>query len=149
MLDTGTTIALCEEGIPPPSEVLLQRYQYKPCPLETGELPMPDHLFFHLFYKPAGHSSSKWMNRLPKKIRESIFNDTAEVPVAWGIHILESTDYSVVFLILLVGMLVSGAFGVIWAWLRTDVQGGFTIGGYIVTVQAMWMAAMFSKWSRE
>lgn len=52
-------------------------------------------------------------------------------------------------MIMAVGLVVSGGVGLAWACLKGDIQGGFTTGGYIATVQAMWMAALFSKWSQE
>ena len=149
MLDTGATIAMCEPSLPPPVEVTSKRYKYDPCPFEPGELPMPDHMFFHLFHHPTGHQSGRWMNRLPKKFRESIFAQTAQNPVGWGIHILESVNYVLVFIIVFAGLIVSGLFAILWASLRQDVQGGFAIGAYIATVQAALMAAYFAKWSQE
>lgn len=149
MLDTGSTIALCEPGLPPPAEVSSQRYKYDPCPFGPDELPMPDHMFFHLFYSPSGHNTGKWMGRLPKKLRESMFNNTEQDPTGWGVHILESPDYYVVFMIVFAGLLASGLFAVLWACLRQDIQGGFAVGGYIATVQGALMAAYFAKWSEE
>ena len=62
---------------------------------------------------------------------------------------MESTKFHVVYMMMAVGLVVSGGVGLAWACLKGDVQGGFTMGGYIATVQAMWMAALFSKWSQE
>lgn len=150
MVDAGSRIALYEPGLPPPSEVASKRYQYTPCPLDPEE-PMPSHLFFHFFYTPPRYhsSSGKWMHRLPKKLTESIFSATDQIPVGWGIHILETPNMHVMSTMVLVGLVFSGCLSVIWACLTRDVQGAFGIGSYFATVQAAWMSSMFFKWSQE
>ena len=149
MLDEGTRIALYEPDLPPPREVKAKRYHYYPCPLRPNEVPMPDHLFFHFFFEPAGHSRGKWMNRLPKKLKESMSSNGDEFPIGWGIHIIESPDYYVVLLTVLVGLIVSGVVAVAVAAVTKDVQSGFGVGSYFASVQAIWMAAMYVKWSQQ
>lgn len=149
ILDEGTRIALGKPELPPPREVSAERYQYKPCPLEPSEVPMPDHIFFHFFFQPAGHHRGKWIHRLPKKLKDSIFSDTDEFPVGWGIHIVESPDYYVISALVFLGLVVSGVLALLWAVLTKDVQGAFGIGSYFVTVQAACMATLYFKWSQE
>lgn len=49
-------------------------------------------------------------------------------------------------LALFVGLLVSGVLAVVWAMVKEDVQGGFSIGTYVVALQTTWMTTMFFKW---
>ena len=149
MIDEGTSIAVGNPGLSPPSEVTSQRYHYKPCPLSDDEVPMPDHLFYHFFYHPSGHSRAGWIHRLPKKLHESIFNNTDEFPVGWGIHIIESLDWCVVLTLVLTGLIISGVIAIVWASVTKDVQSAFAIGGYFATAQAVWMGALYFKWNRD
>ena len=149
MLDQGTTIGLCASELPPPEEVSNQRYHYIPCPLVNIEEVIPDHIFFHLFYDPAPHYNSKWMRRLPKKLDQSIFDSTDQIPVGWGMHIVETANLHIVLLALLIGLIISGVVAVVYACKMRDVQGGFGIGAYFATVLTVWMSAMYFKWSQE
>ena len=110
---------------------------------------MPDHLFFHYFYNPKPHYNSKWMPRLPKKLDRSIFCNTEQLPEGWGVHIVESAHYYTIFLSLFLGFVLSGVLSVAWAILRNDVQGAFSIGTWIVTLEATWMTAIFFKWKQH
>ena len=148
MVDEGSTIGVCDPELPPLSEVNGQRYAYTPCPLKPCEV-MPDHLFFHYFNNPAPHYNGKWMRRLPKKLKQSIFSSTEQFPVGWGIHILECPDYHTILMALFIGLALSGIFAVLWAILTKDVQGAFSIGGYSVALQTAWMTAMYFKWSQR
>ena len=89
MVDEGTRIGLCKSELPPLNEVTSRRYDYSPCPLALAEV-IPDHIFFHLFYNPTPHYNAKWLPRLPKKLRYSIFDSIDQIPVGWGIDIIES-----------------------------------------------------------
>jgi len=100
---------------------------------------MPDHVFFHFFFaKPEGHRKGKWMQRLPKKLRDSIFDSKSleNFPEGWGIHINESPNYMVISGLLFLGLVASGIIVVCWALLTKDVQGAFDIGSYLATVEA-------------
>ena len=89
------------------------------------------------------------MHRLPKKLKDSIFSNSDEFPVGWGIHIIEAPDYYIISALVLLGLAVSGALAILWAVLMKDVQGAFGIGSYVATVQAAWMATVYFKWSHQ
>ena len=147
MLDERSQIALGRPELPPEREVSSQRYLYHPCPLED-DVPMPNHIFFHYFYQPAGHYRGKWLHRLPKKLKESIFSSREDITVGWGVHIIESPDYYVISILVLVGLVISGIASVIWAIFTKDVQGAFTIGSYLVAMQTAWMATLYFGWAQ-
>ena len=54
----------------------------------------------------------------------------------------------VILMLVLAGLMVSGCISVVFACVTKDVQGAFGIGGYCVAVQAVWVSAMFFKWSQ-
>ena len=89
------------------------------------------------------------MHRLPKKLKDSICSNTDEFPTGWGTHITESPNFHIIFIMVFLGLVVSGVLSILWAIFMRDVQGTFGVGSYFATVQAAWMAAMNSKWSQE
>ena len=149
MVDSHNTIGLCASELPPPCEVSNQRYHYMPCPQYSIDEVIPDHIFFHLFNNPAPHYNSKWIHRIPKKLSLSISDSTDQIPVGWGIHIVESANLYVVLSALLAGLTLSGILAVVFAAVTKDVQGAFSIGAYLVAVLTVWMSAMYFKWSQE
>ena len=149
MVDSNTTIGLCASELPPPCEVSKQRYHYQPCPQANIDEVIPDHIFFHLFNNPAPHYNSKWIHRIPKKLSSSISDSTDQIPIGWGIYIVETANLYVIFLALLMGLLLSGILAVVFAAVAGDVQGAFSIGAYLVAVLTVWMSAMYFKWSQE
>ena len=147
VVDQGSQIGVFDPELPPLSEVHGRRYEYAPLHLTHCQV-MPEHLFFHFFYDPIPHYNDKWMRRFPKKLRHSIFDSTDQLPVGWGIHILESPNYHMISMALFIGLALSGLLAVLWAVLTKDVQGAFSIGGYAVALQTAWMTAMYFKWSQ-
>ncbi|KAI9804655.1 MAG: hypothetical protein M1833_006730 [Piccolia ochrophora] len=153
VVDTAPFVGSCESpSIPPKREIDEGRYDYKPCPLNV-EPPMPSHIFLHHLNSAANHPTSKWLQRMPKKLETGILStantDPDEVVVGWGVHIQEGPNWYVISLAILVGLLVSGVVAVACAIVLKDTQSGFGIGSYIAAVQMAWMTALFFKWSRE
>lgn len=95
---------------------------------------MPPHIFLHYLNSKHPHPKSVWLNRLPMKLNESITCSSDPLPIGWGIHIIEGSNkralYYCAFLIIVLSLLAS----LLWAILKDDVQGGFGIGAWIVSV---------------
>ena len=148
MVDEAPTIGICDSELPPRSEIDCQRYDYTPCSLKPCEV-MPNHLFLHYFYDPAPHYNNKWMRRMPKKLKRSIFSSTEQIPVGWGLHIIQGPNLRMISMVLFIGLVISGVFSVIWAVFSKDIQGAFGVGGYAVAIQVAWMTMMFFRWSQQ
>lgn len=122
-----------------------------PNPLTIDEV-MPDGIFFHHFYNPTGHYGRKWMNRLPKKLKTSIFDNanplqTDEIPIGWGVHIEETPNRFIAWVVLLCILSASGIFSVTFAAITQDLQSAFTVGAYIVAVLTAVTGALFFHWN--
>ena len=143
-------IAICNPGLPPKCEVNGRRYDYDPCPMELDEI-MPSHHFFHILDNPVPHTSNTWMQRLPKKLNDSLLSTGGDepAPVSWGIHINETPDWYLIFTTVFLTLLASGVFSITWAGVTKDVQGAFGIGAYVVAVLTAGMTALFFKCSEE
>lgn len=89
--------------IPPQTEVDEGRYDYYECPMKVLP-PMPGNIFLHYFEHakkkacskkemPLYHMDSTFLNRLPKKLENSIFDHIAttgsSISYGWGVQIVE------------------------------------------------------------
>jgi len=136
------SIAITETpSLPPAEEVNLKlNYHYKPCP--TKGIHVPDNIFFDAFFDPGVHLHEWCLNRLPKKLDQSLDGNSNS---GWGIYIVEGPDWYVISLLVAVIFLASGFFGVLWSVLRHDLQGGFAIASYLATLGTAAMTAFFFR----
>ncbi|KAM0322560.1 hypothetical protein ACHAQA_009407 [Verticillium albo-atrum] len=137
-------------SIPSQKEMGLRGYHYSPCPLQPTP-PVPANIFLHylLHAHETAHTKLRWGNRIPHKVDDSILNvpNTDELIVGWGVHIIEGVHKRNVLLATLLILLVSGIVAVTWAVVRDDVQGGFGIGAWVTSVQAVVLMIVFVRWN--
>lgn len=133
-------------AIPSVAEMAAEGYAYYPCPLRPP--PIPANIFLHHLSKPGKHPKLLWGNRIPQKLHNSILQ--AQTPndlvTGWGVHIIEGLNKTSVLLCSLVGLLISGIVAVVWAVVKDDVQGGFGIGAWLTSVQAIVVMLVVTKW---
>ena len=127
-------------ALPPREEVESNRYQYSACP--NSALPMPPHIFLHYLNSNRPHRKAIWLTRLPIKLNESITNNSDELPVGWGIHIIEGTNSRAIFYYALTITTLSFIVSLLWAILMNDVQGGFGIGAWMVAIPSVMLMAL-------
>jgi hypothetical protein len=134
-------------AIPTQAEMDAEGYAYHPCPLKPP--PIPANIFLHHLSNPGPHRRLLWGNRIPQKLHGSILQVQAAdtLVVGWGVHIIEGLNRVTVLLCALAGLVVSGIVSVAWAITRDDVQGGFGIGAWLASVQAVVVALVITKWS--
>jgi hypothetical protein len=72
----------------------------------------------------------KFLGQVPKKIGGDL------TAVAWGIYYKEGWDWVGIGTVLFGFVLSSGLFGIIWTVAKNDIQGGFTISSWWMTVGA-------------
>jgi hypothetical protein len=134
-------------AIPTQAEMDAEGYAYHPCPLKPP--PIPANIFLHHLSNPGPHRRLLWGNRIPQKLHGSILQVQAgdRLVVGWGVHIIEGLNKTTVLLCTLAGLLVSGIVSVAWAIARDDVQGGFGIGAWLASVQAVVVMLVVTKWS--
>ena len=116
---------------------------------------MPVNVFLHYLHRArwnvwGEHTEDIWLQRLPKKLNESMLaaaqqgaatnqpNALTDPDLAfgWGVHILDGPNHAVLGLLLCVGIAISFA--------KTQEQG-FGIGSFILMIIASLMAAVYFK----
>jgi hypothetical protein len=111
---------------------------YDFAPPEPDFLPPIGHNeMMHYFYKPCtGQDEDCHIRRFPgHKLNPVPFQPTEEEKYVWGIELVESESREWLYLSIPVFIVFffSMVFGTIWTVVLRDVQGGFTVAGYIVT----------------
>lgn len=132
-------------------EVEQKRYHYRPCPLNLIP-PLPENAFLHAFFSPGAHTRNFWLDRLPKKLNDILEcsgSNGNNLPVGWGIHIVEGPNWLVLTCTFILVLAVSGIVAVVWSVTKRDVQGGMGIGAYLVTIQTAIMMAFFFWWQEK
>jgi hypothetical protein len=133
-------------AIPSEAEMATEGYAYRPCPLKPP--PIPANIFLHHLSNPGPHTRLLWGNRIPQKLHRSILQITTpdDLVIGWGVHIIEGLNWLAIFACALAGLLVSGIVATAWAIARDDVQGGFGIGAWLTSVEAILVMLVVTKW---
>ncbi|SPO06948.1 uncharacterized protein DNG_09642, partial [Cephalotrichum gorgonifer] len=134
-------------AIPSKDEMTTEGYTYTPYPLRPP--PIPANIFLHHLSNPGPHKSLLWGNRMPQKVDRSIFQTYPpdDTPViGWGVHIIEGLNRTTVLMCALAGLVVSGVVSTAWAIARDDVQGGFGIGAWLTSMEAIVLMLVVTKW---
>lgn len=139
---------LRRKDIPPPREVEEKRYVYEPIPMDA-DMPMPSSEFHHYLTKtsPESHPNRLWARRLPEKLRSSLmFSDP--LTGGWGIEIVESPNWLLIWFYNLLGLLFDGLVAFLYAHLsaKKDVQSAIAIGAWLFAVQAFAGGIIFLKY---
>ncbi|KAI9890753.1 MAG: hypothetical protein M1814_003683 [Vezdaea aestivalis] len=136
--------------IPPAEEILSNRYHTIVRDLERDGCPIPSDRFMHCFYDPSNHTGRRWIDRLPKKLGDSLKDiRTPGVDHAWGIFIHDGPNWFVIIPCVLFGLVCSLLVAVLYALCKKDVQGGWTLGSWVVGCEAVWLTVMFSRYAQE
>ncbi len=117
------------DSIPSNEEVLKAEYAFNPCPPDIGKLPIPPHVFMHSFREPGDHTGSLAFERLPKKLWEKLScgNNQRNVPVGWGIYIIEGYNWKLISRCILGALFAIFILTLLWGILKKDVQGASTV----------------------
>ncbi|KAF7917469.1 uncharacterized protein EAE98_010232 [Botrytis deweyae] len=136
-------------SLPPKTEVDDDSWIYHPCPLDEGELPVPDNVILHYLKCTSPTGILLWMRRVPRKCKTSILdNGAAPVALGWGIHIDEGPNYKVIFFINFVALVISGIIALTWSLAKEDFQGAFGFASwFIASVNALLLTLMY--WLNE
>ncbi|CAN9426566.1 unnamed protein product [Alternaria alternata] len=126
-------------AIPPEDEVRENRYDYKECPLKVKP-PIDHRTFFHYMnkhkeYKDGSanvHSTAKYLQRLPKKIGQSIHDTKSELSFGWGVHIIEGPDKTAISIAILLIVVVSFLVSVLYCLIAETEEQGFGIGQFLL-----------------
>ena len=131
-------------SFPPEDEVHNGRYSYQPVPMQP--IPaMPSNAFVHwLSYCKLSkdYKGRVWLDRLPKKLDVSVMDESAQMPLAWGMYVNEGIDVwralgtMVVVITIILGPLTSYI-------VRTgDVQSALSVGSIGLTILGLLFMCM-------
>ena len=111
---------------------------YDFAPPEPDFLPPIGHNeMMHYFHKSCtGQNDDSHIRRLPGHRENPVpFQPSEEEKYVWGIELVESESREWLYLSIPVFFIFFSSliFGIVWAVLLHDIQGGFAVAGYIVT----------------
>jgi hypothetical protein len=139
---------------PPQEEVDNENYHYR-CP----KILMPANLFLHFLRHPRrdsrdGHLGDTWLQRLPKKLNDSILEEVQrstrgrgaeedDLVFGWGVHILEGPNHAGLSLVLAFGIAVTFLVSCLIVGLAQTQEQGFGVGQFLLAIVACGMAAVY------
>ncbi|KAI9695940.1 MAG: hypothetical protein M1820_008352 [Bogoriella megaspora] len=117
-----------------PSETLREDYTYQPMPANHIP-PIGPNLMKHLCDHPEDASNiDTCFRKVPRKLKSKLVACPIQGSSSgWGIQFVEGIDWFKVSICGLLAVLSSSSFGILWSVLRNDVQGGFTVAGFMLT----------------
>jgi hypothetical protein len=144
---TGQTACEC---IPPPSKVEPSpgaEYRCIPGPPATYP-PIPPVYLASLFTCPKNvHEKDTWiLDQLPKRTCGELCGQIGQPAEGWGIYYDEGLDRDMLALVILMVFLVASLlFGVLWSRFQYDVQGAFAVSAYMVACCAVLLPVIVTQ----
>jgi hypothetical protein len=106
--------------------------------------PIGPNLMMHFFTHPEEAAShSVILQCIPKrKIDKLEPCPIAGSSTGWGIDIVTGIDQFKLFCLGFLGSLMSVVFGITWAVVKSDIQGGFAVAGFMLTLFGFAIASL-------
>ncbi|KAK8877633.1 hypothetical protein PGQ11_002579 [Apiospora arundinis] len=125
------------DSIPSIKEVMARQYTFWPCPPAIGSVPIQSHIFMHSFLTPGDHGTTRDFERLPKKVNTKLTcsagaTNARQVPMGWGIYIVEDLNTPLLASLLLAILLLVLIVTAVWSIHKDDIQGGMGIGQFAI-----------------
>jgi hypothetical protein len=77
--------------------------------------PINAEVFLHYMNAPEGHRQARWLPRLPKKLERSMADEGLDLPMGWGVLVVEGLNKTVAARILAITVLLVFIFGTVWS----------------------------------
>lgn len=108
-------------------------YNYEPMPAEVMP-PIGSNLLMHLLENPEDAEVLPVLYRkIPKKIRDKLTACPVKgSSVGWGLQFVEGMNWFAFLVYGCFGFVLSLLAALVWVALKSDVQGGFAIAGYMI-----------------
>jgi hypothetical protein len=87
-------------------------------------------------------------DQLPKRTCGKLEGKIKRSTVGWGLYFQEGVDFGKLASVVSSVLVASFLFAVLWSNLEHDVQGGFGVASYIVTVLAVFVALVVNRAGR-
>jgi len=147
---TNNTGKVSCECIPPPPKVEPSpgaEYRCIPGPPATYP-PIPPVYLASLFTCPTDvHEKDTWiLDQLPKRTCGELRGEVGQPAEGWGIYYDEGLDRDTLALTVLVVFLIASLlFGVLWSRFQYDVQGAFGVSAYMVACCAVLLPVIVTR----
>ncbi|KAJ4990180.1 hypothetical protein SVAN01_04271 [Stagonosporopsis vannaccii] len=134
------------DPLPSEDEITAKRYEYSLQPPVPP--PIDSRTFLHYFYKHNTHShstSAKYINRLPKKLGDSLTRSLGvdDLLEGWGIHIVEGPNKVAICWALMVVLIVSLGVSIGYDLVTRSGDSGFAIGQWMVAALTVGLSALY------
>jgi len=141
--NTNSTYCDC---IPPPQKVGLE-YEYSPNPPKTHPPFPPEYLASLFTCNSKVDEQDDWiLNQIPKRTCGELRGQKGDPAEGWGIYFVESWDHKLISLLILVVFLVaSSLFGILYSRFHFDVQGAFGVSAWMIACSSM-MLQVAATW---
>jgi hypothetical protein len=113
--------------------------------------PIPANTFLHYCKHHKTTQSSVWVSRLPKRLRQRLFevrisSPSVEYVPGWGVYIIEGPNWKDISRLGAMVVTASLLISVVYTSIRKDASSGFAIGAFITTIWMAWMTAFYYQW---
>jgi hypothetical protein len=134
------------DSLPPEDEITAKRYEYNLQPPVPP--PIDSRTFLHYFYKHGAHSystSAKYVNRLPKKLGDSLTRSLGvdDLLEGWGIHIIEGPNKVAICWALMAVLGASLVVSIVYDSITRSGESGFAIGQWMVAALTVGLSALY------
>ena len=110
---------------------------YQPCYRSTNP-PVSENLLTHYYHHPYDADDALvWFHRIPKKLRRRVAVDgERRAALGWGMYFVEGFDLTKYWIVSIVVLLVSSSVEICYSVLADNVQSGFAVASFLMTLFA-------------
>jgi hypothetical protein len=78
-------------------------------------------------------------NQLPKRLGHygHLKASPDEMEIGWGIHFEEDWHLPTIYFVFVILVLFSLMFGIVWSVCKKDIQSGFAVSGFVLTLGSL------------
>lgn len=124
----------------PPIDKVGSEYKCEPAPKEPGTRPAIGHnrLTHYLLHPEAiDAKQSSMLYQIPKRMGGPLKPPPDKEMIGWGLHLQEGWHWNTIWILLAMVAFPSLLFGIVWSVAQKDIQGGFTISGYMISLGSL------------
>lgn len=134
------------DPLPSGDAIASKQYEYNLQPPVPP--PIDSRTFLHYFYKHDTHSqstSAKYVNRLPKKLGDSLTRSLGvdDLREGWGIHIIEGPNKVAICWALMLVLVASFGVSIGYDLITGSGDSGFAIGQWMVAALTVALSALY------
>lgn len=143
----GSSAPMPCECLPPVSKVEPSpgaEYRCRPVPPKTTP-PIPPEWLSSLITCPTDMDEDDdfILNQLPKRTCGKLQGQVGEAVEGWGVYYQEDWDHDMITWAILVLLIVASLlFGILWSRFKLDIQGAFGVSSWITGVCAVFLVVM-------